>query len=711
MSLIGKVIDRAPVPYVSSRSSGLSFASPVKSSRGEQLAAMGSVGTLFAIVDATSQGTASAHWRLWRKARSGRAEDRVEVTSHAALDMWRKPNAFFTQQELVEASQQHQDLTGECWWVISRNPRSPIPIEIWPVRPDRMDPVTSATDYLVGYTYTGPDGEKIPLDLDEVIFIRRPNPEDPYRGIGPVQSILTDLDATKYSAEWNRNFFLNSAEPGGIIQVDRRLGDDEFRELRMRWQEQHQGVAQAHRVAILEQGQWVDRKFTQRDMQFAELRAVSREVIREAFRFPVSMLGTAENVNRANAEAAEVVFARWLLVPRLDRIKGALNNDFLPMFYPEGTPDSAIDLEFDYDEDIVPPDREAESAELSAKVTAAVALIGAGFDALETMEALQLPTLAYTKPAPPPAPTAPGSGGGEPGSDGGGSDEPPPPPPAADPTTEDAIDRLIRISRLALENNHHHPETPPLLGADLGPAEPDLGQMQRDWESSLGSLMTDFTEINVKWQKQLLDQIKEMAASGSLLHLLGLTVDTADGAALLEASMMALGQGAAHKVASEGEAQGVKVHPVYPQRGEISVLAQVVIAQLGAEIALSAGREAVRVSGPGTSADDVASKVGEHLTALSDARPKQQFGGALTAAQHNGRIATLLAAPQAAYYASEVLDGSTCKYCAAVNRRWLGNSLTEASKLYPRAGYIDCLGGIRCRGTVVAVWRPEQSGA
>jgi hypothetical protein len=23
-------------------------------------------------------------------------------------------------------------------------------------------------------------------------------------------------------------------------------------------------------------------------------------------------------------------------------------------------------------------------------------------------------------------------------------------------------------------------------------------------------------------------------------------------------------------------------------------------------------------------------------------------------------------------------------------------------------GYVDCLGGIRCRGTVTGVWRPEQ---
>ncbi len=693
-SLVGKIMNLAPVPYVGTRtSSQVSFLSPHKSSRKQQLAAMGSNGTLFAIVDATSQGTASACWHLYRKAKSGLEADRVEVTRHAALDMWNKPNSFFTRQELVETSQQHQDLTGEFWWVIARNPRSTIPLEIWPVRPDKMEPVPDPNAYLRGYIYNGPDGEKIPLELDEVIFVRRPNPEDPYRGIGPVQAVLTDLDASKYSAEWNRNFFLNSAEPGGIIQVDRRLDDDEWREMRMRWQEQHQGVAQAHRVAILEQGTWVDRKFSQKDMQFAELRSVSREVIREAFRFPVPMLGTSENVNRANAEAAEVVFARWLICPRLDRIKGALNNDYLPLF-------GAGDLEFDYDSP-VPEDQQADINSLNARIAAVVALVGVGFDAVEASKAFELPEIPWTKPAAPPPPGPPGATPGQ--------DPPNAPDPPADPTegapdpAEDPAARLRRVQ------HRHDSSGQAFLNVDPGPAHPDLQQMQTDWENALDHLLNDFTEINDKWNKQLLDQIKEIAATGSLLQLLGLHIDTSSADALLESAMNELAKGAAHKVADEGAAQGVKVHPVYPRVTDISPLAQVVIAQLGAEIALSAGREAVRVSGAGVTSDAVVAQVQKHLGSLTDARPRLQLGGALTAAQHSGRIATLKAAPQAAYYSSEVLDSNTCKFCAAVNRRWLGNTLAEANVLYPRAGYIDCLGGIRCRGTIVAVWRPEQS--
>ena len=50
-------------------------------------------------------------------------EDRIEVTSHAALDLWNKPNKFMPRQEFVETFQQHVDLTGEACWVIARDKR------------------------------------------------------------------------------------------------------------------------------------------------------------------------------------------------------------------------------------------------------------------------------------------------------------------------------------------------------------------------------------------------------------------------------------------------------------------------------------------------------------------------------------------------------------------------------------------------------------
>lgn len=307
------------------------------------MAAYGAVGWLFAVVSRIAQGVAAPDWHLYRPVRPG---ERTEVEQHEARDLWNSPNPFYTQAELIESSQQHLDLVGEAWWVLLRAGRRPA--EIWPVRPDRMKPVPHRTEYIAGYVYTM-GAEKIPLEREDVIFLRLPNPLDPYRGLGPVQSILADLDSERFSALWNRNFFMNSAEPGGIIEFADGIEDeDEFERLRDRWNRQHQGVARSHRVAILERGHWVDRKFSMRDMQFEQMRKVNRDLILGAFGFPKHILGIAEDVNRANAEAAELMFSRWIVRPRLERIRQALNERLLPLF--------GGGLEFDF-EDPTPADR------------------------------------------------------------------------------------------------------------------------------------------------------------------------------------------------------------------------------------------------------------------------------------------------------------------------------------------------------------------
>lgn len=361
-----------------------------KSNAEQNMASMGQLGTLFAIVNKTSNATAGIEWNLWRKSPSGKKEDRTPILRHLALELWNRPNPFNTQHDFVEAFQQHIDLTGEGWWIIDRDPNfRSLPLGLWCVRPDRMEPVPHPTDFLSGYIYTGPNGEQIPFGLDEVIQLKMPNPLDPYRGLGPVQAVMTDIDSAKYSAEWNRQFFRNGAEPGGVIEVPQKLEDDEFNDMVTRWREQHQGVSKAHRVAILENAKWVNTKFSQKDMEFNALRDSSREIIREAFGFPKFMLGLVDDVNRANAEASEYMFDKHLTVPRADRIKDTLNSKYLPLFG-----DTATDLEFDYVSPVT-GNSEEENNERNSKTSSAKTLIDAGFDPSESLKAMGLPEIKF----------------------------------------------------------------------------------------------------------------------------------------------------------------------------------------------------------------------------------------------------------------------------------------------------------------------------
>lgn len=416
MSLLGKVLaarnakqqGEPPVPYTS-RSSGM-FGSG-SSAGGGPMSQMQQVSTLFAVVDRVCTAVVDPDWtlcRIPRDPRQGGDPEIIDPAKHAAAWLWEHPNPHMTQAALIEMVQQHIELadTGDGFLVVVS--RGSIPIELWPVRPDRMLEVPHPQQYLSGWIYRSPDGEKIPLGVEQVIQIKgTPDPTNPYRGMGRVQSLLRDLHGATASAEWYANFFRNSALPGGIIEVPDILTDDEFLTLRSHWQEQHQGVSNAHRVAILEHGQWKDRSYSMRDLDFSALRNLSRDQILEAWGVSRATMGMTDGVNFAAAKAAEAQFAKLLTTPRLERWKQALNTRLLPMFGSTGN-----GVRFDF-ESPVPADTEEENSDRTSRVAAVVQLLGLStvrFDPAATLEAFGLPELPFEEtepPAPPPPPAPP----------------------------------------------------------------------------------------------------------------------------------------------------------------------------------------------------------------------------------------------------------------------------------------------------------------
>jgi len=397
-----------PVSYAPARRGLPGMMAPAATNQA-YMQAQGANGTLWQIVHLLASSSARPEWRLYRKTTDNRrrystgetgSDQRTEVLQHQALSVLSRPAMMslgipaFTRFSLFEMGQVFQETTGEFPLVVQRDPRASFPVGLWPVRPDRLEPVPDPDTFLKGWIYTGPDGERVPLGTDELIMEKLPNPLDPYRGLGPVQSILVDLQGAQYSARWNLNFFLNSANPGGLIEVDHKIDDTEWDDLTERWRESHQGVNRAHRVAVLEGGQkWVPNSMTMKDMDFAALRNVSRDIIREAWGMHKSMMGVSDDVNRANAQTAAEVFHAWKVIPRLDRRKDTLNNFFLPLFGSTGE-----NVEFDYVAP-KPANREEDNAELTAKANAASILINAGLDPHDVLVVVGLPDMGVVEQA------------------------------------------------------------------------------------------------------------------------------------------------------------------------------------------------------------------------------------------------------------------------------------------------------------------------
>ncbi len=303
----------------------------------------GEIGWLFAVISKIAVGVSDSRWRLYKG--SDRSE-RSQVAEHPILELLDYVNPFLTGAESLELTQMYIDLCGECFWVMNFNGLKE-PAEIWIPQPSRMQIIPSKEKFIQGYVYQN-GTEKTPFTANEIIHFKLPNPSNPYRGLSPTQAISIDLDSEYYAGRWNRNFFYNSARPDGVIEFEDTLTDEQYEKLKLQWSERHQGVNKAHHVGLLEGGgKYKQIQISQKDMDFHAMRILNRDAILGVFGMPLSVMGITENVNKANAEAGEYTFARWIVKPRLNRIKNKLNEQFIPLFR------NSKNLELDYDE-VVP---------------------------------------------------------------------------------------------------------------------------------------------------------------------------------------------------------------------------------------------------------------------------------------------------------------------------------------------------------------------
>jgi hypothetical protein len=86
---------------------------------------------------------------------------------------------------------------------------------------------------------------------------------------------------------------------------------------------------------------------------------------------------------------------------------------------------------------------------------------------------------------------------------------------------------------------------------------------------------------------------------------------------------------------------------------------------------------------------------------LSDSYLQDQLGGVLMQAQNSARRTVFGGAPEGGtLYASELLDGVTCIPCRDLDGTEF-DTIESATESYPSGGYWECLGGARCRGTLI----------
>lgn len=250
-----------------------------------------------------------------RRAAPGAMGEAVEVETHDALDLLRKPNPVMTGGVLRYLVCAYLDMKGEAVVVVERNPAG-APVELWVVPPHWLAETPSRPSPFFRFSF---GGWQRTMPAEDVIWFRHPDLEQPYgRGVGFGETLADELDIDEFATKHLKNWFFNRALPDVFLYVEGVKSEAEALRYEEKLRAKHGGVAKAGQVHVTN-GK-IDVKqmgHTIREMLLPELRDQSRDTALQVFSMPPEVMGIIENSNRATIEAAFYLFARGVLVPRL----------------------------------------------------------------------------------------------------------------------------------------------------------------------------------------------------------------------------------------------------------------------------------------------------------------------------------------------------------------------------------------------------------
>lgn len=293
----------------------------------------------YVAISSIADEIAQSGYKLYRKKGTTKGEWQLITENHPFKQFFDKPNSFQTKEEMLWLIVTYLLAEGEAPIVLDKE-KNPTSMAL--LTPSNLEVVYSDKDFISGYKYRQTNGQMKVLKPGEVIFYRLPSTESPFRGCGVLKYIASTIDIDAFMEEWLRVFFYNYAAPGGTLETDAELDDASIKRLRSQFEARHRGVKNAHKMNVLEKGLKFNKtSFSMNDLQLGEQEKQIRDKVLSAFKVPKSVAGITEDVNRANGENADRVFARRAVKPKLKFIEAQINQYLLPKF--------GADLWFEFD--------------------------------------------------------------------------------------------------------------------------------------------------------------------------------------------------------------------------------------------------------------------------------------------------------------------------------------------------------------------------
>lgn len=231
---------------------------------------------------------------------------RLRAENHPAYFLLKKqPAPFLSAYCFVQTLQAHALLHGNGYAYITRDDLAQ-PLELTILDPSQTCPAreNGKPIYL-----TRVDDEDIKLLPENVIHIKGLG----YDGLAgyPVVDILNDVFGHELAVQkFGNTFFKHGSAINVIIELPGYFKDQEaIKRFRETWGDMHQGLNNAHKVAILENGAKASRlAYTNEEAQYLQSKEFNLKALANIFGLPASYLNASYNTSYGSLEAENKQF-------------------------------------------------------------------------------------------------------------------------------------------------------------------------------------------------------------------------------------------------------------------------------------------------------------------------------------------------------------------------------------------------------------------
>lgn len=317
-------------------------------------------------VDYTADAAASADYHFENDAgikfvveREATDENDVQVAPANLVKLFAEPNPYMNWSDLCEITLIDYLIVGNAYWVKWQMNGAGQPLALYRMAPDCVRIIPGQfgpTEYR--YRLPG-QRDEITFQPEEVLHFKRPNPNDPYYGMGIVKKGARALDMELALTNSMAHFYENRTLPSGVVSTERRVPRDVFRKLKSQLRSFYGGGDNAGKLMVLEAGLKFEAVSpSAAEAMFKEMATWSRDRVLALFKLNKGLLGVQDTVGDPKLDDWQLLFDRKTMIPLCKKFDTAISRGLT-------TPAWNLKLAIDYEETL-PPDQVQARAQMLA---------------------------------------------------------------------------------------------------------------------------------------------------------------------------------------------------------------------------------------------------------------------------------------------------------------------------------------------------------